>query len=257
MVYGLKVPYAIDRETGLVVHARNAFSTKKYLCLDCGQSLSPRSGPIRQKHFFHPPTSRKGCSGESTIHKAAKTLLAQQLKRELVDCGKIFIERKCGGLQKACANGSFVKETINVENWTDVLVEVAVEAFRLDVAIVNESDVVFGFEVFHRHAVPSEKAAELGIPWVELVAEEILAFKPRNPFPHEYSTELCYDCIDLLASLKSREPEDRERMAVTVIYQNELKRINESWQTVLLEAKKLSAINDTRLTFNGTVSNDL
>ena len=236
----LKVPYAIDCTTGDIVKATNAGKTTRYQCLDCQCSLVLRAGGQRQKHFSHPPTSNSGCSGESLNHKAAKLLLAQQLRRDLNANRKVNFQQYCPGANGECKLTSLISDSRPIESWTAVELKIAYLDFRLDVAIMNGSDVVFGFEVYHRHEVPDHKSRALQIPWMELIADDILAFKPRIPHRYEKSKSLCEDCVDLRANLDARKPEDDQRDSATSSYREEAKRLKTTWQLILSKARTIS-----------------
>lgn len=246
MSASLKVPYAIDRMSGSIVKAGTASRSREYHCLDCQSRLVLKEGQERQKHFSHPPTSNTGCAGESLNHKAAKLLLAQQLKRDLENNGKVHFQQHCPGIEGECKAGSLIPDTRTIACWSDVKLEVAYLDFRLDVAIVNGPEVIFGFEVFHRHQVPEHKSTKLKIRWMELIADDILAFKPRVPYRHEVSKRLCQDCVSLQNSIDERKPEDQQRDLATSHYQEEASRLRETWTSILNDARKFSRESKSR-----------
>ena len=241
MTTDLKVPYAIDCDFEIIVKAANASKSSRYKCLECGQNLTLRDGEKRTKHFAHPPTSHAGCSGESLIHKAAKELLARQIRRELEEHDSFSFQRQCPGVEGfGCKKKQLIHGSRGIKGWTQVLLEVVHGDFRLDVAVLAEDSVVYGFEVFYRHQVPEKKAEKLDIRWMELVAEDILSFKPRIPYGYEKSKELCPDCVDLSESLIARENEDRKRDEKTEAYQRQARRCKEVWRSIVEDAKMIS-----------------
>lgn len=241
----LKVPYAIDIVSGLVVKACNASKHTTYSCLECGKPLSLRDGEVNRKHFAHPATDHPGCQGESLTHKAAKEVLARQVRLELEDNGKIFFQQNCAGFEdRSCERQSLITGVQHIELWTEVALEVAYKSFRLDVAVVNGSDVVYGFEVFHRHKVPEPKANQLEIPWMELVAEDILAFKPRMPYGYTESSSLCPDCTELKQYLVARKPEDEVRQKTSEDYLQHARKLQATWRSIIEDAKQID--RDTR-----------
>jgi hypothetical protein len=174
------------------------------------------------------------------IHKAAKEVLARQIRLELEDCGRILFQQNCPGLDdKSCRRHSLITGVRQIESWTEVTLEAAYKSFRLDVAIVNGSEVVYGFEVFHRHKVPEPKASQLEIPWMELVAEDILAFKPRMPFGYTESKILCPDCIELQHYLAAREPEDQQCQKTSKAYLDDAVKLQKTWRGIIEDAKKI------------------
>ena len=126
-----------------------------------------------------------------------------------------------------------------IKSWTDVKLEIACKSFRFDVAVVDSSDVVYGFEVFHRHKVPEEKARNIKIKWMELVAEDILAFKPRIPVGYEYSKIPCSDCIELQQYLTEREPDDQIRRKTTEDYVHAAQKLQSTWLDIIEDAKRM------------------
>ena len=126
-----------------------------------------------------------------------------------------------------------------IKSWTDVKLEIAYKSFRFDVAVVDSSDVVYGFEVFHRHKVPEEKARNIKIKWMELVAEDILAFKPRIPVGYEYSKIPCSDCIELQQYLTEREPDDQIRRKTTEDYVHAAQKLQSTWLDIIEDAKRM------------------
>lgn len=234
----LKVPFAVDGSTGMIVNACNASKSASYICLDCSRPLVLRDGVVKQKHFAHPPTGHPGCHGESLIHLAAKKTLACQIRRELEEAGRIFYQQNCPGIgKKGCQQKSLVTGERSIQSWTEVKLEVAYKTFRLDVAILNGSEVVYGFEVFHRHKVPELKGQQIKIRWMELVAEDILAFKPRIPFGYETSSSLCPDCIELKAYLAARKPEDLKRSKTSEEHSKAAQKLRRTWHGIVEEAR--------------------
>jgi len=111
------------------------------------------------------------------------------------------------------------------------------QAGRKDVAILNGSEVVYGFEVLHRYKVPELKGQQIKIRWMELVAEDILAFKPRIPFGYETSSSLCPDCIELKAYLAARKPEDLKRSKTSEEHSKAAQKLRRTWHGIVEEAR--------------------
>jgi len=170
---------------------------------------------------------------------ASKSAIYNCLRLELEDSGKILFQQKCPGLEgRSCQRQSLITGVRPIESWTEVTLEAAYKNYRLDVAVVNGSDVVYGFEVFHRHKVPEPKASQLEIPWMELVAEDILAFKPRIPFGYSKSKRLCPDCFELQQCLWKREPEDKVRQNTSKDYLQDAAKLQKTWRGIIEDARK-------------------
>ena len=65
----IKYPYAMEKETGNIIHIEDANPKKKYECLDCRESMIPKAltSEYRQPHFSHPPDIDMRCE-ESPEH---------------------------------------------------------------------------------------------------------------------------------------------------------------------------------------------
>ncbi|WP_261665315.1 competence protein CoiA family protein [Deinococcus sp. Marseille-Q6407] len=178
---------ALDHQ-GMLVSVLTAPRRAKYICLGCGGALLVKRGEQRAAHFAHDASHPGGCSGESVTHLAAKRLLRSQVEAELVQDRSVRWAQCCPGVDvtQRCRMRTTLAQAYEVEGRWSVQEEVAHGHYRFDVAVVVGGQAVFGFEVFHRHQIPDEKAAGLAVPWLELVGEDILEFKPRVPFRGSY-----------------------------------------------------------------------
>ncbi|CAN5806795.1 hypothetical protein BH24DEI2_BH24DEI2_28280 [soil metagenome] len=107
------------------------------------------------------------------------------------------------------------------------------QGFRFDVAVTYRGKAVVGFEVLFRHEVPNHKAAALDVPWLELVAEDILAYRPRVPWRSPVAARRCEACEALALRLEKREVDDKKRDAVSAEYKAEAERVSRAWRSVL------------------------
>lgn len=230
------VPFALDA-SGEVVTALAAPRGATYTCLECGAPLGVRRGESRRWHFYHLPGFERDCAGESLTHRAAKRLLARALRRELAATGTVTWQRRCAGTGGPCPEGTLLPVALAVPGWTEVVEEVTHGAFRFDVAVLAGRDVRFGFEVFHRHAVPEHKAAALDVPWLELVAEDILAHQPRIPVRSDEGVVRCAACEERAALLAGRARDDAQRGVVDQAYEVEVRRLTTAWTTILAEVR--------------------
>ena len=231
----IQIPLALDH-TGKLVSALTAPKHAAYTCLDCGGALHVRRGEEKAAHFAHTAQGIQGCSRESVTHKAAKRLLRQQLETELSQDGQVHWVRRCPGVQTPCRMQAVLPEQHHVGPGATVLEEVTYGRYRFDVAVLIGSQVVFGFEVYHRHAVPAEKAADLDVPWLELVAEEILEFKPRVPWQGGLNKWHCPDCEALQQALLARLDRDAQRGQQVQRYVAEVLQVKQVWEAILLTA---------------------
>lgn len=229
---------ALDTE-GRLVSALTAPKKAKYTCLECGGTLHVKRGEQKAAHFAHDHDDPTGCTGESVTHLAAKRLLRQQLQAELEQTGLVKWMQHCPGVEGACRMRSVLPQEREVASGWEVREEVTHGRYRFDVAVVVSGQVVFGFEVYHRHLVPDEKAADLNVPWLELVAEDILEFKPRVPYRGSHSEQHCPDCQALLVAIKERQARDAKRGEQTKKYAAEVSQVKNVWQDIVAAARKI------------------
>lgn len=233
----LKVPYALNAKAE-VVSASTALRMDSFTCLECAQRLVLRRGPRQRPHFSHLADALKMCTGESVFHLAAKHLLREQVEQELKEHRTIRYQSLCLGVEGECRYKSVHTHEIPMANWDAVELEVTYKTYRLDVAITQAGQAIFGFEVFFKHEVPEEKAADLDIPWLELLAEDILNFKPRIPWSSPEAPFRCPQCVERLRLLEERAKVTRRRNKVNDLYHLELLRVSKTWQEVLKRAGK-------------------
>lgn len=165
----LLIKWVIDA-SGKVWPASIAPEGIKYSCCACGQPLKRRGkgrpiGNIR--HFSH--IDKTTCSGETDIHRLTKLWIAHLLRENI-------------GNDLALKNFAyFDKEAIDwidipsLPEYDKVLTERGLaNGLRPDVSLWLNGQCVFGIEVRHKHPVDTAKAAALGIPWIEVLAEDDL-----------------------------------------------------------------------------------
>ena len=241
-VRDLKVPYALDAD-GRVVAPLAAVKGAFYTCLECSQRLDLRRSRRERPHFAHRPDALRTCSGESATHLAAKHLLCAQLEEELAQHAQIVWHLPCTGAgAHPCRDHATLKQTATLAAWDAVALEVAHGPYRFDVAITHQGQVIYGFEVFFRHQVPQAKAANLAVPWLELVAEDILRYRPRIPWqPDGRSQQVvqCPSCQELHRQLQKRVVSEQQRSYVQAEFVAETERVKRAWLTILGYAKTL------------------
>ncbi len=236
MLRDLKVPYALDA-TGTVVAALTAPREGTYTCLECSQPLTLRRRGDHRPHFTHHSKALRQCTGESVTHQAAKALLRAQVESELHQHGRITWHLACPGVRGVCRDHITVPQHHTVEAWEYVELEVAHGPYRFDVAVTKGGAVLFGFEVFFGHEVPEEKAEALAVPWLELLAEDVLAYRPRLPHRNRQAPTPCPTCHALATRLANRAADNRARGNVETEYETEERRITGTWKAILAAAK--------------------
>lgn len=160
-----------------------------YRCPSCKDPLIFKAGPIRVRHFAHDRSAT--CTSESVLHHTAKLLVAEQRRPAVL--------RKC----TAC----FEMREQTLER------EIAQLEYRLpsgrvaDVALLVGGRPSCAVEVRVTHAVTLQKAQEIGLPWIEVDAEDIV----RDP-------EVWRPSKDRLGRFRCRDcearSEDRKRAAI-------------------------------------------
>ncbi len=232
----LKVPYALN-QNGEVIAALTAQKTDNYNCLECGQHLALRRRSGQRPHFTHLPDPLKSCSGESVQHMAAKHLLKEQLEQELAESNHIRYQLNCPGIKGICEDKSSHVHYLSVDQWEKVELEVKYLDYRLDVAITANTKPLIGFEVFFKHELPEAKAENLNLPWLELLAEDILEYKPRIPHKSPEKPRLCSQCEKKMALIQRRKKDNSERDDVSNEFYLERERIETAWRNILSKAK--------------------
>jgi hypothetical protein len=210
-VRAVKAPYALDEE-GQVVTALTAPQHANYTCLACGRPLELRRRPGQRPHFRHLPgaqrISLRACPGETTMHLAAKRLLQEQVRQELEEHGSVVWHLRCAGVEGRCRDHATIPCRLPIEAWDAVELDVAHGSFCFDVAVTSQGRVVFAFELFFEAS--DAKAEASCVPWLKLLAEDVLRFRPRVPH-RSPAEERCEPCKDLAARLAERKAEDKAR----------------------------------------------
>jgi hypothetical protein len=154
---------------GDLVRPDDAVAGAEYRCPGCGAAVVLRRGTARRAHFAH--RSGEGCSTESVLHRSAKAELVRVITEWKRGRGpRPCISRSCPRL--GCEGGA-------VQDLPDDVTHAEAEV-RLgsgvvaDVVLFRGSAIAAAVEVLVTHGVGHEKAARLGVPWVELRAEDIL-----------------------------------------------------------------------------------
>lgn len=158
---------AINGDTGKFTLVKNADRTTRYLCVDCGERVILKRGPVREEHFSHMSATVK-CTyyehpNESQIHKEIKHRLAHYLNERrpltiLSDC-------------PSCKSGHGECDITYEED------DVAKMEYRgqdgdyvADVALLNNGRVRYIFEIAHTHHASRPRPE----PWFEITTQDFL-----------------------------------------------------------------------------------
>ncbi len=181
-----KIPYALN-VAGELISAKEAKKQEKYFCVECGLELIYKAGDIREKHFAHKQESN--CSTEAVIHKIAKRLIVQIIKRNSENKQEIHLNIKCDNCDEI--------HRIEIEGgiFSDAKEEVQVSKYRCDVVGYKEGKPALAIEIFNSHKVDNEKAENLSLPWIELDAIDVIN-NPLGwkPFDYRLKANLCHSC---------------------------------------------------------------
>ena len=195
----IKYPFAFDESNTLVSvndvdieHRHDHF----YVCPQCGQSMLPRLGAKRTKHFYH--SDNQSCGVESYIHKIAKLILEQRFnKREIPFLvkysGTICCEREltCRHFRQTTCSSQEAKEIDLLKEYdlpaeVEPIVPGIKDTFKPDVCLRSSNPLnkqIF-IEVWYKHK-SSEKKIQSGFPIIEfhiLTEADLLALATQQSF---------------------------------------------------------------------------
>lgn len=164
---GGAIPLA-RRGDGRMVRPWEADREESYRCPGCGAAVVLRRGDRRRPHFAHRGAS---CQPDSALHRAAKARVVEVVTEWVAGRGpRPSISRPCP--RPGCEGGV-------VQDLPDGVTHAASEA-RLDSGLIGDVVLFRGpepavvIEILVTSAVSAEKAARLGMPWVELSAADVL-----------------------------------------------------------------------------------
>lgn len=157
-------PVALD-SSGKLVSARSTDTSQApFQCVTCESRMVLRSGTVRTPHFSHLGETTHGCSmsGETSSHYEAKISIRDSNRplRFYVPC-------------RACKTEYASELVVDCRPPIQVVLEHQVGRFRVDVAVLDGSDVTCAIEVLVTHKVPEDKWRELGVPLIEVEAKSI------------------------------------------------------------------------------------
>lgn len=152
-----------------------------YQCIDCESRVIARMGSKRVFHFAH--KSKSSCKGETSTHMYCKHLLQQNL------CKIKFTSRcmKCNQTQHKQFQNPL--RTAQEHPWN---------SYKIDVAVLNDTEMVGALEVYHSHRTSRTKMGDLirnGVFVTDVETTEILSKLTIDS--DEYlldGTHICTDC---------------------------------------------------------------
>ncbi len=183
----LRIPLALD-ESDLVIAPEDASKDKKYFCPSCGDLLILRKGEIKKPHFSHKASD--ACSQETVIHKLAKFLIIQKIKEWKKGNGSVpVVKRKCPDCEK------LIKQELPDKVDSAVAERKLESGYIADVAITANEKITAVIEVKVHHAVDETKKNNIGVPFVELLGEEVIENPLEwNPITDKFRNFRCKEC---------------------------------------------------------------
>ncbi len=166
--HALAVPIAFSAD-GSLVRPHQAREGRHYRCPGCGAKVVLRSGKLRRPHFAH--GGGDGCSTESTLHRAAKHQILQVIEEWKDGAGpQPCMSRPC---PRYGCDGGIVQDVPH--DITHAAAEVRLEDGSIaDVVLFRGTDAAVAVEILVTHPVGSQKAERLSVPWMELLAVDVL-----------------------------------------------------------------------------------
>lgn len=175
---GFRIPAAFDLE-GRLVAPEGAARRRAYRCPACAGQVDLHAGAKKRRHFHHRASA---CSAESVAHLAAKLFIARAVEDWLAGGPAVAFVRRCAHAEcdarcrqpiPAKVGGVAVEHRLRSGHVVDValLARLSEGARALGRSISPLP--VAAIEVHHTHAVDREKAMEMGIPWIEVDAEQV------------------------------------------------------------------------------------
>ncbi|HJV81341.1 competence protein CoiA family protein [Noviherbaspirillum sp.] len=165
----LLVPYGVDPDAN-IVHARDAIPNIAYTCPSCETELVLHAGPIKARHFAH--KANTACDGETLAHITAKLLIAKVIREHPSTGPSIHLRCACDE-----CHTSFEK-LLPSDAFSASKVEEPVGKYICDVVAIKAGAAVLAIEILKSHSVEDDKASALGLPWIELKADDVL----EDPF---------------------------------------------------------------------------
>jgi hypothetical protein len=190
------------------------------ICPVCQCPVILKLGSIRTHHYAHHPGDV--CiitQPETALHLNTKFFIYKQLLKTSV----LYIGQSCSG------NCGKDRRSVWLRDWESLQIEYTFDAFRPDIAMVSEGQVVGAIEITVTHPTDEPKAKhyeERGIRWVEVRACESIyqgdvAWMPESPLPFSsyhprFEKWVCNDCEE--QQRKEQERREYEKHNYEVIH---------------------------------------
>lgn len=162
------VPIGYD-SSGALVRPEDARRGEAYRCPGCGAPVVLRRGERRRPHFAH--RGGEGCSAESVLHRTAKELVIELISNwKGADGPRPSVSRPCPS--PGC-DGGIVQDL--PDDVTHALPEVRLgDGSIADVVLYRGESPAVAVEIVVTHRVSDAKARRLRLPWMELLADDLL-----------------------------------------------------------------------------------
>ena len=175
---------AFDVETNKYVSPYEAVKGNSYKCIECEKKVIFRKGSIRRPHFAH-AVQTNVCSyyehpNETQIHKDAKMLLAKLLSEKRQMCFNWMCDNckePAFAFEDIACNAKHIPK-IKYEENDNVKTEYRNpnDSWVADVAIVNNGNVRYIFEIKHTHKTQTKRPE----PWFEVNATDFIKTVSEN-----------------------------------------------------------------------------
>jgi hypothetical protein len=184
----IKITYAINTN-GKLININDAIKEDSYRCVECNEELIARMGEKNAKHYSHKTSI---CNPESLLHKTAKIIIANIINNQQ----NITINLCC----KNC-NSIFGKD-FSTKTFSHSNVEHKIGSFICDVVAFRQNQAALGIEILATHKVDEIKSQNLGIPWIELKAVDVIE-NPNiwNPINFKLKETICSKCLNNINEL--------------------------------------------------------
>jgi hypothetical protein len=156
-------------------------------CPQCDRAVTLKLGTMRRHHAAHDAGDVCAATNpETALHLNCKFALAHALRMLAGHRAVLTVARRCAGVTTSACTEIWTGEW--TRGWDEVMVEHVVgDSRRPDIVLRRNGATVAALEIVVSSEVSDEKAralAELGVPWVEVSADErIAAWTPIDPLP--------------------------------------------------------------------------
>ncbi len=159
-----------------------------YFCPNCNEKVIFRKGNIKIPHFAH--NSNTNCTNETILHRTAKMLVINSVNDFVNGKGRQpEIVRTCS----ICCGKHIQKLPSKI---THAAAEVRLDTgFIADVGLFGIDTVEAAIEVFVTHLMESKKKENLGLPFIEIKAEDLINSPMQwTPIDDNLKNVICREC---------------------------------------------------------------